>query len=216
MMADHTKPDLQNMLNALGVAAPKFIEAQAISRGNVQDISDQIVDGMEQAIDQRVANAIIDAANTILSAKQNDQDIVEFVKQQGLFEDLGEGVAELAVFLAKNSRSSKKMSMLFKALAEFAEKQALDSSNVGLFGEPEPVSVKDAIQYAQQVLGDDFISVQMYDSLVDSSSSSSPKIIRLTKEGAERFHSALKVKIDQSNDKENQEGNKINDILLKN
>jgi len=36
--------------------------------------------------------------------------------------------------------------MLFKALAEFAEKQALDSSNVGLFG-------------------DDFISVQMYDSL---------------------------------------------------
>ncbi|MFG4332675.1 hypothetical protein ACF0B6_20515, partial [Acinetobacter baumannii] len=94
---------------------PKFIEAQAISRGNVQDISDQIVDGMEQAIDQRVANAIIDAANTILSAKQNDQDIVEFVKQQGLFEDLGEGVAELAVFLAKNSRSSKKMSMLFKA-----------------------------------------------------------------------------------------------------
>ncbi|MFN1769254.1 hypothetical protein ACK139_21060, partial [Acinetobacter baumannii] len=68
------------------------------SRGNVQDISDQIVDGMEQAIDQRVANAIIDAANTILSAKQNDQDIVEFVKQQGLFEDLGEGVAELAVF----------------------------------------------------------------------------------------------------------------------
>ncbi|MDC4801367.1 hypothetical protein NQ814_17690, partial [Acinetobacter baumannii] len=165
MMADHTKPDLQNMLNALGVAAPKFIEAQAISRGNVQDISDQIVDGMEQAIDQRVANAIIDAANTILSAKQNDQDIVEFVKQQGLFEDLGEGVAELAVFLAKNSRSSKKMSMLFKALAEFAEKQALDSSNVGLFGEPEPVSVKDAIQYAKQVLGEDFISVQMFDSI---------------------------------------------------
>ncbi|MFX5722616.1 hypothetical protein ABTE70_20285, partial [Acinetobacter baumannii] len=75
-------------------------------------------------------------------------------------------------------------------------------------------SVKDAIQYAQQVLGDDFISVQMYDSLVDSSSSSSPKIIRLTTEGAERFHSALKVKIDQSNDKENQEGNKINDILF--
>lgn len=60
-----------------------LLEAQAISRGNVQDISDQIVDGMEQAIDQRVANAIIDAANTILSAKQNDQDIVEFVKQQG-------------------------------------------------------------------------------------------------------------------------------------
>lgn len=214
MMADHTKPDLQNMLNALGAAAPKFIEAQAIGRGNVQDISDQIVDGMEQAIDQRVANAIIDAANTILSAKQNDQDIVEFVKQQGLFEDLGEGVAELAVFLAKNSRSSKKMSMLFKALAEFAEKQALDSNNVGLFGEPEPFSVKDAIQYAKQVLGDDFISVQMYDSLIESSITSSPKIIRLTKEGAERFHSALKIKVGQGDDNEKPEVNKISEILF--
>lgn len=61
-----------------------LLKRKLISRGNVQDISDQIVDGMEQAIDQRVANAIIDAANTILSAKQNDQDIVEFVKQQGL------------------------------------------------------------------------------------------------------------------------------------
>lgn len=196
MMADHTKPDLQNMLNALGVAAPKFIEAQAISRGNIQDISDQIVDGMEQAIDQRVANAIIDAANTILSAKQNDQDIVEFVQQQGLFEDLGEGVAELAVFLAKNSRSSKKMSMLFKALAEFAEKQALDSINVGLFGEPEPVSVKDAIQYAKQVLGEDFISVQMYDSIEGTNIYSNPKIVRLSKEGAERFHNSLKISVD--------------------
>lgn len=169
MMADQTKPDLQNMLNALGVAAPKFIEAQAVSRGNVQDISDQIVDGVEQAIDQRVANAIIDAANTILSAKQNDQDIVEFVKQQGLFEDLGEGVAELAVFLAKNSRSSKKMSMLFKALAEFAEKQALDSINVGLFGEPEPVSVKDAIDYAKHILEGEFQSIDMFDSSDDTS-----------------------------------------------
>ena len=104
--------------------------------------------------------------------------------------------------------------MLFKALAEFAEKQALDSSNVGLFGEPEPVSVKDAIQYAQQVLGDDFISVQMYDSLIESSSSSSPKIIRLTKEGAERFNSALKIKVAQGDDIEKPEVNKINDILF--
>ncbi|MEG2213043.1 MAG: hypothetical protein RRY35_04000, partial [Clostridiales bacterium] len=47
-------------------------------------------------------------------------DIVEFVQQQGLFGDLGEGVPELAVFLSKNSRSAKKMSLLFKAMAEFA------------------------------------------------------------------------------------------------
>ncbi|MEG1856610.1 MAG: hypothetical protein RR231_14070, partial [Acinetobacter sp.] len=138
MMADQTKPDLQNMLNALGAAAPKFIEAQAVSRGDIQDVSSSIVDGIEQALDKRVTNAIIDAANTIIAAKQNDQDIVEFVKQQGLFGDLGEGVPELAVFLSKNSRSAKKMGLLFKAMADFAEKQAIDQLNMGLFGEPEP------------------------------------------------------------------------------
>ena len=167
MMADQTKPDLQNMLNALGAAAPKFIEAQAVSRGDVQDVSSSIVDGIEQALDKRVTNAIIDAANTILAAKQNDQDIVEFVKQQGLFGDLGEGVPELAVFLSKNSRSAKKMSLLFKAMAAFAEKQAIDGQNMGLFGEPEPVSIKDAINYAVKVIEDNYgdnANLSMFDS----------------------------------------------------
>jgi len=171
MMADQTKPDLQNMLNALGAAAPKFIEAQAISRGDIQDVSSSIIDGMEQALDKRVANAIIDAANTIVAAKRNDQDIAEFVKQQGLFGDLGEGVPELAVFLSKNSRSAKKMGMLFKAMAEFAEKQALDQLNIGLFGEPEPVSIQDAINYAVSVINDnygDHGTISMFDSANDS------------------------------------------------
>lgn len=168
MMADQSKPDLQNMLNALSVAAPKFIEAQAASRGNVQEVSSAIVDGIEQSLDKRVANAIIDAANTILAAKSNEQDIVEFVKQQGLFGDLGEGVAELAVFLAKNSRSAKKMSLLFKAMAQFAEKQAIDGQNMGLFGEPEPVSIKDAINYAVTVIEENYgenTNLSMFDSI---------------------------------------------------
>lgn len=171
MMADQTKPDLQNMLNALGAAAPKFIEAQAVSRGDIHDVSSSIVDGIEQALDKRVMNAIIDAANTIIAAKQNDQDIVEFVKQQGLFGDLGEGVPQLAVFLSKNSRSSKKMGLLFKAMAEFAERQAIDQLNMGLFGEPEPVSIKDAINYAVSVINDNYgdnATMSMFDSANDS------------------------------------------------
>ncbi|QXW24557.1 hypothetical protein KXJ74_09040 [Acinetobacter johnsonii] len=167
MMADQTKPDLQNMLNALGAAAPKFIEAQAVSRGDIQDVSSSIIDGIEQALDKRVTNAIIDAANTIVAAKRNDQDIAEFIQQQGLFGDLGEGVPELAVFLSKNSRSAKKMSMLFKAMAEFAEKQAIDQMNMGLFGEPEPVSIKDAISYAAAFINDNYgdnATISMFDS----------------------------------------------------
>ncbi|WP_171495317.1 MuF-C-terminal domain-containing protein [Acinetobacter colistiniresistens] len=173
MMADQTKPELQNMLNALGIAAPKFIEAQAYSRGDVQDVSSSIVDGIEQTLDKRVANAIIEAANAIMAAKNNDnQDITEYVKQLGLFGDLGEGVPELAVFLAKNGRSAKKMGILFKAMAEFTERQAIDSQNIGLFGDPEPVSIKDALNYGVSVIAEqyDTKTADMFDS-IDSSKS---------------------------------------------
>ena len=92
------------------------------------------------------------------------------MKQQGLFGDLGEGVPELAIFLSKNSRSAKKMSLLFKAMAEFAEKQALDQQNIGLFGDPEPVSIKDAIDYAVNIIEENYgenTNLSMFDS-VDS------------------------------------------------
>ena len=165
MMADQTKPDLQNMLNALSVAAPKFIEAQSVSRGDVADVSSHIVDGIEQALDKQVSNAIIDATNVILKAKRDNQDIKEFVKQQGLFEDLPDGVADIAVFLASNARSAKKMSLFFKTMAEFVEKQAIDGQNIGLFGEPEPLSVVDVVQYAISIVEDNSTQSTMFDAV---------------------------------------------------
>lgn len=170
MVADQTKPDLQNMLNALSVAAPKFIESQAVSRANTEELSSSIVDGIEQAIDQRVVNAIVDAANVVMTAKNNNQDVAEFVKQQGLFGDMPEGVPELAVFIAQNSRSAKKMSVFFKAMADYLEKQAIDSQNHGLFGEPEPVLLSDVIQHATGVLNvhyGDKANIDMFDSATD-------------------------------------------------
>lgn len=168
MVADQAKPDLQNMLNALSVAAPKFIEAQALDRVKAEDLSSKIVDGMEQAIDKQVINAIIDAANVVMTAKNDNQDVAEFVKQQGLFGDLSEGVPELAVFLAKNSRSAKKMSLLFKAMAEYLEKQAFEQSTIGLFGDPEPVKMQDVIQYATSVIEHEYgdkANLNMFDNI---------------------------------------------------
>lgn len=150
MMADHSKPEMQNMINALTASAPKFIEAQAVSRAQVEDVASKIVDGIEQSLDQKVMNAIIDATNAILAARRNNQEITEFIKQQGLFADLPEGVPELAVFIAENNRSAKKLAVFFEAMAEYVEKTGLDSQNLGLFGEPEPVSVSDAVQFALQ------------------------------------------------------------------
>lgn len=167
MMADDAKPELQNVLNALSVAAPKFIEAQAISRGNVQDISSEIVDSIEKGLDEQVTNAIIDATNVVISAKDNNQDVAEYVKQLGLFSDLEEGVAEIAVFIATNNRSAKKMGLFFKAMAEFCEKESQHGLADDLFGSP-PVSTKDAANFAvdkvQRIYGNDK-GLDMFDSM---------------------------------------------------
>lgn len=170
MVADQTKPDLQNVLNALSISAPKFIEAQAMSssmKGHIEDLSSGIVDSIEKSLDQRIVNAILDATNVIEKAKFNNQAVTEYVDQLGLFGDLPEGVPELSIFIAENARSAKKLSIAFKAMAEFAEKHAADSQNFGLFGEPEPVSIKDAVAYANQVLSEQYgdkSQINMFDS----------------------------------------------------
>jgi hypothetical protein len=168
MMADQAKPELQNILNALSVAAPKFIEAQSVSRGDVQDVSSAIVDSIEESLDKQVANAIIDATNVLMTAKANNQEVAEFVRQQGLFEDLPEGVGEIAVFLATNNRSAKKIGIFFKSMAAFAEEKALYNQNLSLFDEPEAVSIKDAAEYAineiKREYGDS-ANLDMFDSL---------------------------------------------------
>jgi hypothetical protein len=159
MMADDTKPEIQNVLNALGAAAPRFIEAQAYGRIATETLSEQVVDAVEQSLDQRVIDAVVNATNVLLASRAVGQDITEYVRQQGLFEDVDEGVAALAVFLSKNGRSAKRMGIAFKAMAEFVKNDAMDQTNNGLFGEPVPPSMMDVVTAANRqlelVYGDD-------------------------------------------------------------
>lgn len=152
MMADETKPEIQNVLNALGAAAPRFIEAQAYGRMATESVAEQVVDSIEQSLDQRVVDAVVNATNVLLASRAVGQDITEYVRQQGLFEDIDEGVAALAVFLAKNGRSAKRMGIAFKAMADFVKNDALDQTNNGLFGEPMPPSMVDVVAAANHRL----------------------------------------------------------------
>lgn len=155
MMADQTKPDLQNMLNALSMAAPQFVAAQAISRSNAFDVAEKIVDGIEKSLNDQVKMAIIDATNMISAAKRNNQSIAEYVTQQGLFEQVDDATASLAIFLATHSRSSKKMAHYFKAMANFIKQDSESRQTLDMFGEPEPISLADVMVYANSVVDPD-------------------------------------------------------------
>ena len=119
MMADQASPELRNTLNALIQAAPKCVEACTANLSQAQDTAESLVDGIEKTLDDQVQAAISDATNMIMNAKQNDQGVTEYVRQLELFEEVEDGVAELAVFLAQNARSAKKMAALFAAMADY-------------------------------------------------------------------------------------------------
>lgn len=159
MMADQTNPESQNMINALSMAAGKFVEAQANSRSQSLDISDGIINAVEQSLNDKVKSAIVDASNILSNAKRNNQDVAEYVTQMGLFEDVDPATAELAVFLANNSRSAKKMAEYFKAMAGFVDQQAKHSQTLDMFGDPEPLSLSDVMNHAKAVTsGNDLFS----------------------------------------------------------
>lgn len=154
MMADQTKPDLQNTLNALTMAAPNFVAAQAVNRSDAQDLAEKVVDSVEKSLSDEVKNAIVDATNMIMNAKISNQDIKEYVLQQGLFEQVDDSVAELAVFLAANARSAKKMTDYFNAMASYIEQDSVSRQNLDMFGEPEPLSLANVIAHANGKIGD--------------------------------------------------------------
>jgi len=154
MMADQTKPELQNTLNALTMAAPKFVAAQAVNRSDAQDLAEKVVDSVEQSLSDEVKNAIVDATNMIMNAKLSNQDIKEYVLQQGLFEQVDDATAELAVFLAANARSAKKMTEYFNAMASYIEQDSVSRQNLDMFGEPEPLSLADVIAHANSKAND--------------------------------------------------------------
>lgn len=153
MMADQTNPDLQNMINALSLAAGKFVEAQASNRSQAIDITDGLVNAVEQSLNDKVKSAIIEASNILSNAKRNNQGVAEYVTQLGLFEEISPATAELAVFLANNSRSAKKMAEYFKAMAGFVDNNAKQNQTLDIFGDPEPVSLSDVINHANKVTG---------------------------------------------------------------
>ena len=152
MMADEANPELKNMLNALSMAAPKFVLAGAVNRSDNLDLAEKIVDGIETALDNDMKQAIVDATNMILSAKRNNQDIAEFVTQQGLFADVDEATAKIAVFIAQNNRSAKKMAAFFEAMAERIESDKTQRQNLDMFGAPPPLDLLDVVNHALSVV----------------------------------------------------------------
>jgi len=152
LTADSAKPEIANIISALNFAAPEFIQSAALDPLTAGDATKQLTDSIEASLNEQAVASIIGATNVIKQAKEAGMQVDEFVKQQGLFGDLDPSVAAMAVFIAKNNRSAKRMGAAFKAMATFVKGEIERRQTTDMFGEPVPIGFPEIIAAANREL----------------------------------------------------------------
>lgn len=156
LTADAAKPEIGNIISALNHAAPEFIQAAALAPEATQSATRQLADSVDVSLNQKAVDAIIGATNVLKAARDGGMKVEEFVKQQGLFGDIDPAVAAMALFVAKNNRSAKRMGSAFKAMATFLKSEAIRQQSADMFGGTVSVSFEDIIAAANRELDRQF------------------------------------------------------------
>lgn len=157
LVAEEPDPEIRNILTALNVAAPAFIDMQYLSgevhRQTVGDICSSIE--AVDSLDKQALRSLVDAADLVRQAKSNDQSVEEFVLQLGLFEDVPDEVKALALFISRNNRSAKRMGVAFKIMAEVINEELIKSgAAVNDMFAAEPLVLSDVIDIVEKKLSD--------------------------------------------------------------
>lgn len=120
LAVEEPDPEIRNILTALNVAAPSFVQMGYLSGEAHKQAADTIGDStvMNKNLDDTALSALVDATTAVREAKAAGQDVREYLSQQNLFGDTSPETATLAKFIADNNRSAKRMGTAFKALAD--------------------------------------------------------------------------------------------------
>lgn len=153
LMADSAKPENRNVINALSAAAPEFIQARSASEEGTQGATEQLAESVALSLENEAVKSLIDATNIVRQAKREGMEVNEYVSQMGLFGDIEPGVAAMAIFIAQNNRSSRRLSTAFKAMAEFVRGELERDNAAGgdMFG-GGTVNMADVVQAANRVM----------------------------------------------------------------
>ncbi len=155
LMADTAKPESRNIISALSAAAPEFIRARMLNDAIAQHASEKVADAVELSLENETIKTLIDAAKLIRLAKSRGESVENHLAQMTMFESIDDGVAAMAVFIAQNNKSAKRLSIAFKAMADFVKNKADQSQNLSMF-EEEPVTMQDVIDAANMALQSEY------------------------------------------------------------
>lgn len=120
LAVEEPDPEIRNILTALNVAAPSFVQMSYLSGEAHKQTADAMGDAtvINKNLDDTALSALVDATTAVREAKAAGQDVREFLSQQSLFGETSPETATLARFIADNNRSAKRMGQAFKALAD--------------------------------------------------------------------------------------------------
>jgi len=135
-LSEEISPDNRNVLNAMAQAAPAFASLDA---------------GGPLTTD--VTEALTGAFAILRDAASRRMTVAEFVAQTDAF-GRNEAAEAIALFMADNARSSKRMAEAFKAMAAYADARQRAEAVVDIFGTAETPSILGAINAAHAALED--------------------------------------------------------------
>lgn len=121
MQAEEANPDVRNVLHSLTVAARSFAQARS-----------QNADMAKQVIDE-----VIQATEIIKSAKDRNMKVQEYVKQTALFGEDTDFAKGLAVTIADNNRSPKRLGLMLSHMADIVSQNAAHAASGDMFGDNE-------------------------------------------------------------------------------
>ena len=159
MMADSEKVEIANTIKALNQAAPHFIRARAVSHKVTDGVTRQVGDAIELSLDDQAVNALIEATNVLKRAKDSGMNLEEFLKQTNVFgevDDIDPVVAQMAIFIKENNRSSNRMGVAFQTMAEFVADELERRQNQSLFVDDPEISLVDVLKAANERLKTQF------------------------------------------------------------
>lgn len=157
MMAESEKVEIANTIKALNQAAPHFIRARAISHKVTDGVTRQVGDAVELSLDDQAVNALIEATNVIKAAKNSGMSLEEYLKQTNVFgDDVDPVVAQMAIFIKENNRSSNRMGVAFQTMAEFVADELERRQNESLFVDNPEIELLDVLKAANERLKKQF------------------------------------------------------------
>lgn len=152
LAAEEANPDIKNILNALLAAAPEFVRAKAFD---------------EKLANTGIVDAVVEAVDIIRRARNDYEGVQAADGQTKLYNQVEAAVSQaklfnkdneseegkrLALYIATNIRSAKRIGLFLKHLAGSLREYLSDLNQKTMFGDKADFSVLTAINNAERAL----------------------------------------------------------------